>query len=532
MATTLISKVRAITKSTVAIGVTDDSVLDALTAGCHFIMATAPKELLHSYAEAVTVNDANGFSYNNDTVLVVERNGSVATPLPPELYYSATVSGASSLYARTKLFPGFYPLRGKLYIKPDPTVAEPATITCVKVPTIISGTVSVFGMLEEGVVQYACAVGLSSLANIWRDKAIVELEAITSSGYLVDFENAVPTFTKVPSPSLSSIPTIGSLPSVPTSPALPSFPADLSLPSVPSVPNIPVFPEAISLPTVPVENPLPSSPSTTLSAPSFTYTKPVGSADFTTLDAQIASDDTEVGQLVASKIANQLNELRVKIENEQAVLNQQAEEYKSGVAQFGSEWQAYQQEASSLLQEFSSRVQNYSAEAQSTLTNYSSNIQKASAQTQAVLNKYSSEVQAYSAQASTEIKDYDSRVGKISSDAQIKLADFGEKIKVYIAEVSSVIQTYSTSIQAYAAENGAVLQKYSNDVQSNVADFQSGLAKAMAYLSEAGVRLQTMAQYSALSADSTNKANGHYLLAYRFAETHITKFVGAQNASA
>ena len=112
--TTLVNKIRAITKSTVALGITDDNVVDELTSGCRFVMATAPKQLLASYAEGVSVTDANGYSYLNDTVLAVERDGSIATFLPLQSYYAENVSGASSLFKRSKLFPGVYNVRGKL----------------------------------------------------------------------------------------------------------------------------------------------------------------------------------------------------------------------------------------------------------------------------------------------------------------------------------------------------------------------------------------------------------------------------------
>ena len=528
MATTLLNKVRAITKSTTTLGVSDDNVLDSLTAGARFVMATAPKQFLYSYAEAFSVEDANGYAYEDDTVLTVERDGSVATPIENARFYAENVTGASSLYAKSKLFPGFYILRGKIYVKPDPASGEAATFSRVKVPTIISGTVNVFGILEEAVIQYACALDLSSLANIFRDSAITELETITSSGYLADFEGAVPSYTSIPSPSLPSTPSIGTLPTAPSEPVLPSYPDDVTLPTIPTAPDMSVFPSGVSLPTVELENPLPVIPSSSLAVPAFTFVEPTASLDYDTMDSNIASDDVEVAQTVSQKLSAQINELQAKTQIQQTSIEEQVKEYQATVSRFSAEWQSYQQESASLLQDFSTRVQNYSSEAQSLLGEYSADVQKISSKIQSDLNKYSSEVQAYSSEAQALVSDYGARTGAVTAESQTKIAKYGTDVQKYVADVNRVVSVLNAEVQVYSAEGSQILQKYSGDVQSSVSDFQSNMAIAMSYLSEAGVRLQTMNQYSQLSADATNKASGHYLFAYRFMETHVTKFLGVQ----
>jgi len=329
--TTLISKVRATTKSTVALGVTDDNVVDFLTAGCRFVMASVHKQLLASYAEGVTVSDANGYAYLDNTILAVERNGSTAEFLPQDTYYSENVSSASSLFARSKLFPGVYDLRGKLYIKPDPTAGEPGTITCVKVPTLLSGSVSVFGILEEAVTRYACAQDFLALSGVFRDKMLVELAEIKV--YFTTFSSALPSYSEV-----SAV--------------------------------------------------LPSTPTTTLATPSFSYVAPVVSPDYTTMDSNIASDDVEVAQVVAAKLNAQINEFQTKVQNESERIESETKEFASLVQEFTAEWSSYQVDVEAIVSKYGVDVQAETSEFRSLLEKAMSYLQEAQAHIP-LMNEYS-----------------------------------------------------------------------------------------------------------------------------------------------
>jgi len=356
---TLVSKVRAVTKSTVALGVTDDNVVDSLTAGCRFIMATAPRELLSPYADTGAVTSGTGFTFDNDTVIAVERDGSIAKLLPTDKYYSENISGASSLFARSKLFPGVYNLRGKLYVKPDPTALEIATFTYVKLPTILSGTVEVFGILEEAVIRYACGYDYSSLSGIFRDKMITELTAIKA--YFTSFASALPSYS-----SVSGV--------------------------------------------------LPSTPSTSLTMPILSYTAPVLTVDYTSMNAEIASDDPEIAASVSQKM--------------------QAE-----------------------ISEYGSRVQNESSRIQS-------------------------EVGAFSA----------------------------------------TVQKFSADWSAYKSEVDATVSKMGVDTQASTSEFSSKLNKAMAYLQEAQAHIPLMDEYFKTSAMYLDESSKQFALAYKFLQTHVTKF--------
>ena len=445
--TTLLSQVRAITKSTTTLGVSDNNILDFISDGCRVVISSLPKQLLYPYATPVTITGGNGYDYEDDTVLGVERNGSVSEPLPKGILYAENVSSASSLFKRTSLFPGHQYLRGKLYIYPAPTEGEAGTITCVKVPEILEETMSVFGVLEPTVIQYAAGQDFTALSSIFRDSAITELEAITSSGYLADFEGALPTYTPVTPPTL---------PSVPTAPSLTSFPDDT------------VFP------VPPAEITLPTAPTTTLSAPSFTYLKSVVAPDFTGLDSQISSHDVEVAQAVASKIGAQIQEYTANINNEVQSLKKEVEEYGEGVKRYATEWQSFSAESTADIQNFAQSVSKYAANSQS-----------------------------------------------VASEQ-------GQKIDKVAKENNSLIQNFNSEVQAYGAESSSLIQKYNADVQAESSEFQANLARAKAHLDEAGVRLQTMEQYSNLASLNRQKAIDSYSMAFKLLDAHVNNFVKAQ----
>ncbi|MEA1999162.1 MAG: hypothetical protein U9N61_07570 [Euryarchaeota archaeon] len=445
--TTLLSQIRAITKSTSTLGVSDDNILDFIKDGCRFVISSIPRKMLSAYATAVTVSDGNGYDYADDTVIAVERDGSNSESLPNSILYAENISGASSLNARTKLFPGHQYLRGKLYIYPAPTAGEPGIITCVKVPEILSGTVSVFGSLQPSIIQYAAGQDFTALSGIFRDSSITELEAITDSGYLADFESALPTYSAVSAPVL---------PSVPSAPSLTSFPADTTFP---------VPPSDITLPT---------EPTTTLSAPSFTYLKSVVAPDFSGLDSQISSDDVEVAQAVVGKISGQIQEYNANINNEVQSLKKEVEEYGEGIKQYAAEWQAFSQDATTSIQDFTQKVSKYSANSQSV------------AQEQ------------------------------------------GQKIDKVAKENNSLVQNYNSEVQAYGTEASSIVQKFNAEIQAENSEFQANLAKAKAYLDEAGVRLQTMGQYSNLATLNRTKAIDAYSMAFKLVQSYVTKNIPVQ----
>jgi len=521
MATTLINKVRAITKSTVALGITDDNVIDNIKSGCRFVLATAPKRMLEPLASAVTINNDNGYTYQSDTVVEVDRAGYPAKFMPHEASYAEVSGGLTSLFKATSLFPSFYIATGKLYIKPAPTVSAVGTISCAKVPEIMTNSLEVFGILEEPVLHYARGLDYYALASIFRDKVIVELETITNAGYLADFEGALPTYVPIPSPTLPSAPSGVTLPASPVSPELPD---SISLSSIPTAPASPVFPSGISLPAVPSDVVLPSQPSVTLDAPVFDYDAPLSGVDYTNIDSNIASDDVEIAQTIAAKLNVQINEFQANIQNKNSLMGKQAEEYKSGLGQYGAEWQAYQSKSTSVLNEFQQKVSIYSTEVQSLLQEYNADIQKASTDIQSALNKYSTEVQAFSAEINADVEVY-------NAETRGRVSLFSAQVQSYSATVGALVNEYSADVQKFTAESSQILQKYSSDVQAENSEFQANLAKAKAFLDEASIRLQTMGQYNQLSVQNVDSGTRSFVLAYQLMEQHVNKFIGVQNAA-
>lgn len=105
--------------------------VEHLNAGAKFIVSSLPEKFLWSIASEVEINGfdstgasviGNGSSLAYDKILAVYRNDGtkkrVASEIPPASIHSADES--DSLSFPTKMFPKYYKLSGKIYIKPDP----------------------------------------------------------------------------------------------------------------------------------------------------------------------------------------------------------------------------------------------------------------------------------------------------------------------------------------------------------------------------------------------------------------------------
>ena len=105
--------------------------VEHLNAGAKFIVSSLPEKFLWSIASEVEINGfdstgasviGNGSDLAYDKILAVYRNDGakkrIASEIPPASIHSADES--DSLSFPTKMFPKYYKLSGKIYIKPDP----------------------------------------------------------------------------------------------------------------------------------------------------------------------------------------------------------------------------------------------------------------------------------------------------------------------------------------------------------------------------------------------------------------------------
>ena len=109
---------------------------------------------------------------------------------------------------------------------------------------------------------------------------------------------------------------------------------------------------------------LSGKPSTSLSAPSFSYIPPVVAPSYADINDQITEEDPELAQLEIAKVGDEIAEFSHKIQNELAVFKAQVQEYASGVGQNDSEYAAWAQVVASEVQQYTAELSNYSFELQ------------------------------------------------------------------------------------------------------------------------------------------------------------------------
>ena len=168
---TLLAQVRALSQTTTD-ETSDAEVVDFLNAGAIFLINSIPKDLLTFMAEdSSNIVDGTGYDTLNDRVVMVRRNGIICDELPKELIYAHSgVLTETSLFAGTAIFPKFYLLGGKLYIKPDPTSQQPGVVSFIGIPTISSATTTTtLDELQNPMILYAAGLDAMAASALDRD---------------------------------------------------------------------------------------------------------------------------------------------------------------------------------------------------------------------------------------------------------------------------------------------------------------------------------------------------------------------------
>lgn len=191
------------------------------------------------------------YSSSSSAVVTIYGAESVTSEDATRLTVAETAS-TTSLHKATNLFPIFYIKTNKAYIKPDPSASAKGYVTYVS-PTEMTdddrASLDVPGS-ENIVVAYAASQDFEHIAHVWRDLAQTNLDKVVnaSTGYLKNFEDALPTYSDPAHPDLSSLvlTAMDDLPALTLSSASDSWPAfsetltlpDLSMPVMQSLPNL------------------------------------------------------------------------------------------------------------------------------------------------------------------------------------------------------------------------------------------------------------------------------------------------------
>jgi len=468
-----------------------------INAGSKFLLSALPEKFLWTIASESEINGwaengdseiGAGSSIAYDKVLAVYRYDSgkkrVCAESPDKNIH--IFDEASSLLKATNMFPKFYKLSGKIYIKPDPDYNASSSATSYtklgdSSATSVSAKAGDKGVIvysappivdensdswilaeyENIVLFYAASLDHFRLASVYRDLCKAQIDAVASGTLSFSVSSLLPSTFSIS----STLPTFSF-----TNP----LPVDINITSS-----------------------LPSGLNVTTSLPSIEVVATNLPSDFvtpTTSDIDISSPSELSHTLDVPSIsdalikAQQLIDGSVTTNNAQEWLNDEDSEMTAatiGVANSElSRAQSTIQREQAKLEEFSSKVSQRLNKYQNDVGNYSAQVQKEATRMSSQLAKYQREVEKKVQVFSSEISKYQAEIGKEAARTNTDITNYNteltkEKTRVetaiakWQADLSKAVQDFTSSLQAYQAE----VQKEGQRITGEGARYQAELAK-------------------------------------------------------
>tara|TARA_X000001382_G_scaffold30987_1_gene19946 strand:- start:1289 stop:2896 length:1608 start_codon:yes stop_codon:yes gene_type:complete len=479
-----------------------------INAGSKFLLSALPEKFLWTIATETEINgwDTNdtineqslgqGSAISYDKILAVYRyeDGDTHTEgsSPDDVdYYKGKKRIAveapdknihifdepSSLLKATKMFPKYYKLSGKIFIKPDPdynatdsnktyTELGASGVTTVtpkhgdkgvivySAPPIVDENSEnwILTEYENIVLFYAASLDHFRLGSVYRDLCKAQIDEAASKVLTFNLVTALPTFSfnetlpsdiaitsKLPSNFSinTSLPTLEGITS--------SLPSDFSSPlDISEIAlDIPLITDALTKAQSLVDN-------------------VSGGAYTTTAEGWLADEDAE---MVASTIG---------------VANLEINRAQASIAKVNQDISKYQND-----------VQNYASKVSAEATRMTSQLGKMQAEVdkkikifQSDLSKYQQEIAEKSASSNVDVSRYNSELTKEKSRIETKLAS-------YQAALAKAVQSASTELQIYTAEIGKESKNLEKQIQQQNINMQS----ASAYTQKSQQSIQTSGMY-------------------------------------
>jgi hypothetical protein len=491
-----------------------------INAGSKFLLSSLPEKFLWTIASETEVNGWDSTDTTNheslgqgsaiayDKILAVYRyDGATTATVASVDYYRGKkrvaaespdknihiFDEASSLLIATQMFPKFYKLSGKIYIKPDPdynatsstqtytplggsstTIATKAGdkgVIVYSAPPIIDENSDswILTEYENIVLFYAASLDHFRLASTYRDLCKTQVDTIVGS---------------ILSNYISSMPSIV-MPNEPTTQSL-SFSISTSLPLAMNIAtSLPTFSFSDSLPSdMIISASLPSGMNLTLSIPTLdtisttlpddmSFTSGLFPGAINIADVSLPSDFIQPEQIAkpneldialsSAKISNALTKAQELIDgtvttnNAQAWLDDEDSEMAaSTVGVANSEINRASQEIS--LEK--ARIEEFSSKVNQRFTKYQND-----------LNKYSQEVAKESGRIRSQLETYAQAVAREDSKAKIDLERFSKDYEKEGARITSQLAKYQREVEKS-------IQKYQNDISNYQQEVQKEGARA------------------------------------------------------
>tara|TARA_R100001530_G_scaffold133101_1_gene106114 strand:+ start:834 stop:2873 length:2040 start_codon:yes stop_codon:yes gene_type:complete len=542
-------------------GIPDGTTISSITAGTPNSLGLS-KDATASGESALTfkhsLSEGSGISY--DKILSVYRedghdsNGNVIKRIAEEVSDKGVhiFDESSSLLRPTKMFPKFYKLGGKIYIKPSPDYNDSTTdqsytkigdesstpitagtgdkgvIVYAAPPTIDENSEQwILAEYENVAIYYAASLDMKRLCQSYRDDIKTHLGTITGT-YLSNFEGNLPVMYNITPPDKPSLPDLTSSPVTVTMDNIPDY-VDQSVPnlvgiSLPTIPNIQTisyngpshnFNDSFS----------PSTPLPSFSKPlsSFNWTEtddalqkaknlidsdsdiggdlPGTATDFSSAQEWLHEEDPEMVTAILSTAAQELSRSQIELSKQQRELERFSQDVDAESQKFNGDLTKYRAEIERLQGLSNTKTQNFTAQ-----------VEDAQLKMQQQLEQYKSDLGRYSTNCEMLISEYGQKSG---TDISLYQAKFQEALQKYSSKSDSSIQKFTNEVQKQVAEEGrkvqeftakttqllqkysAEIQSYSTEVQSEAQKYTNGLQKASSYFGEANALMQVVGELNA-----------------------------------
>tara|TARA_Y100000031_G_scaffold70019_1_gene77673 strand:+ start:1442 stop:3427 length:1986 start_codon:yes stop_codon:yes gene_type:complete len=519
-----------------------------INAGAKFVVSSLPEKFLWSIASeteisgwassdaaSTSISEGSGVAY--DKILAVYRqdgtdsNGNAKKRIAEEVSDKGIhiFDEASSLLKPTKMFPKFYKLSGKIFIKPAPDYnassttqsytpvgGSPTNVTTLNgdkgvivyaaPPETDENTDSwILVEYENIVLYYAASLDMKRLCQSHRDTIATHLTTITGT-YLANFESNLPTFSVSVPPSDPTLPSLSgsainiTMDSIPdyvdqTMTSIPSVTASLTVDGYPVPPDMPT----LTMPSVPdstsifYSSPSDITLSNTLSTTGGTlpdFSLPQFTFDWTNVDdaltkSQLLIDDDDVGGDDAGSDFDSAQEWLEAEDPEMvtSVLNTAAQEVSRAQASISKEQRK--------LEEYSQKSDAEMSRYQNELAKYRAVVEKSTSELTNKVQSYNSRVQDEQMKMQSQVEKFQKDVDKYNAEVQAKVSEFQQKS--------------NTKIQEFSAVGAGQVGKYSAVEQSRMNEFRE---KANAYIQEYTSKVQEASQkYQSKSGTAIAKFN-------------------------
>jgi len=442
--------------------------------GAMDVISKMPEELLEKFGNLTADKTTDGYT-SNLPLYVLRENGTDGK------YVTCRKIDGGLLFEweqnlATKNDPAWYVKDGKVYVLPTPGASPDAfKVYEVTKPTIdasADSSISYFpNELEKlAAVIYPVIMGKMRQVEKMRRNSQDELEAITTSGYLASFENALPPSFVAPTPPTKTLSYTS---------AGNAVSATLSYSSVGSmiVPSISYTSAG-------------SQPSSTISVSSSlpTYNGPTNVViDTGAINNKLASDYEDPAMATA-----EINKARATIEETVTNVNR-------GINQFNAEVNKYLAELREQTDEVRAGIDAYVAKEKDNLNEMQEGVEKARA----------------------EISSYDAKGRDNLNSLQKEINQYRLDIDSYVAKERDNFNSFQEGVEQYRGD----LAKHQSETNAEAQRFNSDLQKAQSYLSEASVRLQTMQNFDNKSVIVRSEINDLWQQYNQGIAAYISKYI-------